>query len=135
MLVAGWFILGALPAAQLAVMVLVLYYASAGASFNLLYGSLNVFSLAQPVFVAVGGYTSVYLYASHNISPWIGLLAGMAVAGALAVVISFVAMRRPGTVVTALVTLIISEAAPPVFSAIKGLGGAVGLYLPVKSRH
>ena len=41
-------------------------------------------------------------------------------------------MRRPGTVITALVTLIISEAATPVLSAITPLGGSIGLYLPVK---
>lgn len=131
-LVVAWYIVGGLPAAQLSVVILALYYAAAGSSFNLLYGSLNVFSLAQPVFVALGGYTGVYLYSRHGVSPWLGILVAMAVSGIVAVVIGFIAMRRPGTVVTALVTLIISEAAPPILSAIKPLGGAVGLYLPVK---
>jgi len=130
--VLGWLILGALPSAALSVVVLALYYAAAGSSFNLLYGSLGVFSLAQPVFVAVGGYTSVYLYVRYGLSPWLSLPIAMVFAGILSVPIGFVAMRRPGTVVTALVTLIVSEAATPVLAAITPLGGSIGLYLPVK---
>jgi branched-chain amino acid transport system permease protein len=131
--VAGWFVLGALPAAAISVVVLALFYSSAGSSFNLLYGSLGIFSLAQPVFVAVGGYTSSYLYVRYGVSPWLGMLAAMLCAAILAVPIGFIAMRRPGTVVTALVTLIVSEAATPILSAITPLGGSIGLYLPVKS--
>ena len=131
--VLGWLLLGALPAAAISVVVLALFYSAAGSSFNLLYGSLGIFSLAQPVFVAIGGYTSSYLFVRHGISPWIGMLAGMACAAIVAVPIGVVAMRRPGTVVTALVTLIVSEAATPVFSAITPLGGSIGLYIPVKS--
>jgi branched-chain amino acid transport system permease protein len=130
--VLGWLLIGALPAAGLSVVVLALYYGAAGSSFNLLYGSLGVFSLAQPVFVAIGGYTSVYLYVRYGVSPWLGMLLAMLVAGILAVPIGFIAMRRPGTVITALVTLIVAEAASPVLSAITPLGGSVGLYLPVK---
>jgi branched-chain amino acid transport system permease protein len=130
--VVGWLIIGVLPAAAISIVVLALFYGAAGQSFNLLYGTLGIFSLAQPVFVAIGGYTSSYLYVRHGVTPWLGLLAGMACAAIIAVPIGFIAMRRPGTVVTALVTLIVSEAATPILSAIKPLGGAIGLYLPVK---
>jgi branched-chain amino acid transport system permease protein len=129
----GWLIIGALPAAAVSVLVLALFYGAAGSSFNLLYGALGIFSLAQPVFVAVGGYTSSYLYLRHGVSPWLGMLAGMLCAAILAVPIGFIAMRRAGTVITALVTLIVSEAATPILAAITPLGGSIGLYLPVKS--
>lgn len=131
--VAAWLVIGALPAAQLAVLVLALFYAASGYSFNLLYGSLGIFSMAQPVFVAVGGYTSVYLYSKHGISPWASIPIAMVFAGVLALPVAFVAMRRNGTIITALVTLIVSEAAPPVLAAIKPLGGSIGLYLSVKT--
>jgi branched-chain amino acid transport system permease protein len=129
--IAGWFTIGALPTTQLAVIVLALYYSAAGYSFSILYGSLGIFSLAQPVFVAIGGYTSVYLYAEHEISPWLSIPIAMVVAGVLALPIAFVAMRHTGTVITALVTLIVSQAAPPVLAAIPQLGGSIGLYLTV----
>jgi branched-chain amino acid transport system permease protein len=130
--VAAWFLIGALPAAQLAVIVLALYYSAAGYSFNLLFGTLGIFSMAQPVFVAVGGYTSVYLYSKHGISPWLSLPIAMVIAGLISLPIAFIAMRRTGTVLTALVTLIVAQAAPPVLAAIKPLGGSIGLYLTVK---
>jgi branched-chain amino acid transport system permease protein len=131
--VIAWFIVGALSAAALSVLVLALYYGASASSFNLLYGSLGVFSLAQPVFVAIGGYTGVYLYLQHGVSPWLSLLIAMAVAGIIALPIGVIAMRRPGTVITALVTLIVLEAAAPIFSAITPLGGSIGLYIPVKT--
>lgn len=130
--VAAWFLIGGLPATQLAVIILGLYYASAGYSFNLLYGGLGIFSMAQPVFVAVGGFTSVYLYSKHGISPWASIPVAMVLAGVISLPIAFIAMRRSGTVITALVTLIVSEAAPPILAAIKPLGGSIGLYLTVK---
>jgi branched-chain amino acid transport system permease protein len=131
-LAVAWFWLGSLSAATLAVLVLALYYAAAGTSFNVLFGSLGVFSLAQPVFVAVGGYTSAYLYTKFELSPWLSMLIAMAISAVIAVPVGFIAMRRPGTVVTALVTLILAEATPPVLSAIKPLGGSIGLYIPVR---
>lgn len=128
----GWLGLGALGATQVTVLVLALYYAVGGASFNFLYGTIGVFSLAQPVFLAVGGYTSVYLYSVHGLSPWAALPISMAVAAVLAVPIGYLSLRRGGTVLTALVTLIIAEAAPPILAAIKPLGGSIGLYVHLR---
>ena len=130
--VLGWLILGALPAAALSVVVLALYYAAAGSSFNLLYGSLGVFSLAQPVFVAVGGYTGRLLVRALRPVAMAQPADRDGVRRDLSVPIGFVAMRRPGTVVTALVTLIVLEAATPILAAVTPLGGSIGLYLPVK---
>jgi branched-chain amino acid transport system permease protein len=130
--VAAWLVIGGLPATELAVVVLALYYSAAGYSFNLLYGGLGIFSMAQPVFVAVGGYTSVYLYSEHGTSPWLSIPIAMVIAGVISLPVALVAMRRTGTVITALVTLIVSQAAPPVLSSIDALGGSIGLYLNVK---
>jgi branched-chain amino acid transport system permease protein len=129
---AAWFAIGGLPASQLAVIVLVLYYSAVGYSFSFLYGSLGIFSLAQPVFVAIGGYASIYLYSRHGVSPWASIPIAMVVAAVIALPIAFIAMRRRGTVITALVTLVISETAAPVLTAIKPLGGSIGLHLAVK---
>jgi branched-chain amino acid transport system permease protein len=128
----GWLGLGAIGTTQVTVIVLALYYAIGGASFNFLYGTIGVFSLAQPVFLAVGGYTSAYMYSTHGLSPWVALPMSMAVAGLLALPIGYLALRRGGTVLTALVTLIIAEAAPPILAAVKPLGGSIGLYIRLR---
>jgi branched-chain amino acid transport system permease protein len=128
-LVAGWFIAGAVNATAITILVLALYYAIGGLSFNFLYGSLGIFSLAQPVFVAVGGYTAVYLYNTYGISPWLSLLIAPVIAAIIALPIALVATRiGGGAVLTALVTLIVAEAATPLLIAIKPIGGAIGLY-------
>lgn len=131
--VVSWFLLGAASATVLSVLVLAFYYGIAGSSFNFLYGSIGVFSLAQPVFVAVGGYTAVYLYVTYRVSPWYSLVIAMVIAACLALPVGLVALRRRGTIVTALVTLILSEAVTPVLSAIKPLGSSIGLYEPLKN--
>ncbi len=129
LLIAGWFVAGAVNATTVTILVLALYYAIGGLSFNFLYGSLGIFSLAQPVFVAVGGYTSIYLYNTYGVSPWLSLLIAPVLAAILALPIALVATRiGGGAVLTALVTLIVAEAATPLLIAIKPLGGAVGLY-------
>ena len=126
----GWIFLGIIPAASLSVLVLALYYAVGGTSFNFLYGSLGVFSLAQVVFLAVGGYTDVYLYDRFGVSPWLSLLIAPGVAALLALPIALASSRAgSGPIITALITLIVAEAIPPILIAIGPLGGAIGLYV------
>lgn len=133
LLVVGWVFLGFIDAATVAIFVLALYYAIAGSSFNFLYGSLGVFSLGQAVFLAVGGYTAVYL-GQHGVSPWISLLIAPIIAAILALPIALAAVRAgTGPVLTALITMIISEAIPPILIGIKPLGGAIGLYAAMDS--
>jgi len=125
--VAAWFGLGAIDAATLSVVVLGLYYGVAGASFNLLHGSTGIFSLAQPVFLAVGGFTSIVLYSHFGISPWLSILIAVGISAALALPIGAIAMSKEGTVITALVTLIVAEAAAPIVTSFNILGSGPGL--------
>jgi branched-chain amino acid transport system permease protein len=125
--VAAWFGLGAIDAATLSVVVLGLYYGVAGASFNLLHGSTGIFSLAQPVFLAVGGFTSIVLYSHFGISPWLSILIAIGISAALALPIGAIAMSKEGTVITALVTLIVAEAAAPIVTSFNILGNGPGL--------
>jgi branched-chain amino acid transport system permease protein len=129
LLVVGWFVTGAVDATTITILVLALYYSVGGLSFNFLYGSLGIFSLAQPVFVTVGGYTSIYLWNTYGISPWLSLFIAPVIAAIIALPIALVATRiGGGAVLTALVTLIVAEAATPLLIAITPLGGAIGLY-------
>lgn len=129
LLVGGWFVLGGISATSTTIAVLALYYAIAALSFNFLYGSLGVFSIAQPVFVAVGGYTSVYLWNTYGVSPWFSLLIAPVFAMVLALPVALVATRiGGGAIITALITLIVAEAVPAILIAINPLGGAIGLY-------
>jgi len=133
LLVAGWFLLGLFNAAAISVLILALFFAVGGSSFSFLYSSLGVFSLAQPVFLAVGGYTAIYLATRYGISPWISLLIAPVIATVVALPIALAIVRAgTGPILGALVTLVIAEAVPPLLIAVQPLGGAVGLYAQVK---
>jgi branched-chain amino acid transport system permease protein len=132
-LVLGWGLSYLFPPVLATVVVLGLYFAIVASSFNLVYGSLGIFTLMQSVFAAVGGYTSVYLYNTFNITPWISLLIAPVVAAIIAFPVALAAVRAgTGAVLTALITLIVAQAAVPLLGAIEPLGGTVGLYLEVK---
>lgn len=129
-LVVGWFVVAGFDAPTTSLLVLGLYYGAAGLSFNFLFGSLGVFSLAQPVFLAVGGFSGVYLYNTYDISPWLTLLIAPVLAGIVALPGALAAVRAGGgAVLTALITLILAQAVPPILIGIDKLGGAVGLYV------
>ncbi|MCW2538401.1 MAG: braE1 [Frankiales bacterium] len=134
LLVIGWFLLGAMSDATAAIAVLALYYAVAGLSFSFLQGTLGLFSLAQPVFLLVGGYTDAYFYAKHGISPWICIFIAMGISVLLAIPIALACVRSTGSaILVALVTLIIAQAVAPIVVSIKALGGALGILIDVKA--
>jgi branched-chain amino acid transport system permease protein len=129
-LVVGWFVVEGFDATTTSLLVLGLYYAVAGTSFNFLFGSLGVFSLAQPVFLAVGGFSGVYLYNTYGLSPWLTVLIAPVLAAIVALPVALAAVRAGGgAVLTALITLILAQAVPPILLGIDALGGAVGLYV------
>jgi branched-chain amino acid transport system permease protein len=129
-LAVGWFVVGGLTATATSLLVLGLYYALAGTSFNFLFGSLGILSLAQPVFLAVGGFSGVYLYNTHDVSPWATLFIAPFFAAIIALPVALAAVRAGGgAVLTALITLILAQAVPPILIGVEALGGAVGLYV------
>jgi branched-chain amino acid transport system permease protein len=133
LLVGGWLILSSMSDPTAAIAVLALYYAVAGLSFNFLQGTLGLFSLAQPVFLLVGGYTDAFLAKEYNLSPWYCMFIAIGVSVVLAVPIGFACVRSTSSaILVALVTLIIAEAIAPVVVSISGLGGGLGLLIDVK---
>lgn len=77
----------------LQVIVLVFFMATLGTSWGIVGGYSGSHSIGHAAFVGVGAYTSTILYVNHGVTPWIGLLAGVALAVALAVVIGYPCFR------------------------------------------
>ena len=82
-----------LPAAQQSVAVRVLIFAILAVGWNVMSGFGGMFSFGHAAYFGLGAYVSVWLLVERGISPWIGLLAGMVVAAAFAVLIGFLALR------------------------------------------
>jgi branched-chain amino acid transport system permease protein len=53
-------------------------------------------SFGQAAFVGVGAYTSAYLTTVYGLSPWLTLLVGLLLTGAIALVLGFLTLRMRG---------------------------------------
>ena len=62
----------------------------------LLTGVVGLTSFGQAAFAGVGAYASAFLCLKLGLSPWIGLLAGLILTGAVAVVVGAVTLRMSG---------------------------------------
>lgn len=82
-----------LPAAQQAVAVRVLIFALMSIGWNVMSGFGGMFSFGHAAYFGLGAYTSAWLLVNHDVSPWIGMLAGMVVAAAFAVLVGFLSLR------------------------------------------
>lgn len=82
-----------IPFYYLQVIILVFWFAVLGTSWSILGGYAGMHSIGHAAFVGLGAYISTLLYVDYGVSPWLGMLAGMAAAVVLAVVIGYPAFR------------------------------------------
>jgi branched-chain amino acid transport system permease protein len=121
-----------LPPAQGAVAVRIMIFALMAIGWNVMSGFGGMFSFGHAAFFGLGAYTSAYLLVEHNVSPWIGMLAGMAVAAAVAVVIGFFAFRyRLRGAYFALATFAFAEMLRLVVTTTEFTNKAVGFTVPL----
>jgi branched-chain amino acid transport system permease protein len=73
----------------LQVMILVFMYAMLGVAWNIMGGYAGMFSFGQAAFFGIGAYTSSFLLMTFHVNPWIGLIAGGAVAALVAAAIGY----------------------------------------------
>nr|WP_050418954.1 branched-chain amino acid ABC transporter ATP-binding protein/permease [Bradyrhizobium tropiciagri] len=62
----------------------------------LLTGAAGITSFGQAAFVGLGAYTTAYLTTAYGVSPWLGLMAGLAITAVAAVVLGLLTMRLSG---------------------------------------
>ena len=130
-LVAGLVALVAvLPAVAPAYQVTLMNYIGLGSlvalGLVLLTGIGGLTSFGQAAFTGMGAYTTGYLTAVHGVSPWLGLLAGLAVCGASAYFLGLVTLRLQGHYL-ALSTIAWSLSLFYLVGTFEALGGRNGL--------
>lgn len=86
----------------------VLVFAVVTQAWNLVLGVSGIFSIAQLVFYAVGGYTSALVVQELGLSPWVGMPIGAIAAAGAAVLIGAPVLRLRGIYVV-LLTLGMNE--------------------------
>jgi branched-chain amino acid transport system permease protein len=114
------------------ILVVVLFSAYVGQAWNLMMGYAGQLSLGHALYVGLGAYISSGLFVHYGLPPWIGMLAGMAVAGLAGIAIAALSFRFGVTgVYFALLTIAFAEFTRIAFNHFGWVGGSSGLYLPV----
>ncbi len=113
------------------IMIKIFLYALLAQAWNLVGGYCGQISLGNAVFFGVGAYTSSVLVVWWGLSPWLGMLAGMALAILISQGIGFPCFRLRGHYF-AIATIAIGEIVQTVVINWDALGGARGIWLPIK---
>jgi branched-chain amino acid transport system permease protein len=121
-----------LPAAQGAVAVRILIFLLMAVGWNIMSGFGGMFSFGHAAFFGIGAYTSAYLLVEHGVSPWIGILAGMAVAALVGVIIGYFSFRyKLRGAYFALATFAFAEMLRLVVNSTEFTNKAVGFTVPL----
>ena len=112
------------------VMIKIFLYGLLAQAWNLLGGYCGQISLGNAVFFGIGAYTSSVLAMSWGLSPWLGMLAGMALAVLVSQVIGFPCFRLRGHYF-AIATIAIGEIVQTIMINWDAVGGARGINLPM----
>jgi len=115
------------------IMVFIFFYAYLSQCWNILSGYTGQFSLGHAAFFGIGAYTSSYLFAHYNLSPWIGMFAGAIIAFAFGIFIGNLCFRFGlKEAFFALATIAFAEILRILFLNLPSMGGAQGILLPLK---
>ncbi len=109
--------------------ILTLLYAGLAQAWNILGGYCGQISLGHALYFGVGGYVSTLLFVNAGVPPTIGMFAGGAVGGALALLVGWPCFRLSGHYY-AIATVVVGEIGFLLFLSWDFVGGATGVYVP-----
>ncbi len=111
------------------VLILTLMYAALSQSWNILGGYCGQISLGHAIYFGLGAYVSTLLYTHLGVTPWLGMLAGGAIAAALALILGYPFFRLRGHYFT-IATIVVAEAGLILMINWDYAGGAQGIQIP-----
>nr|WP_269141923.1 branched-chain amino acid ABC transporter permease [Lientehia hominis] len=107
-------------------------YAALGTAWNIIGGYAGQTCWCLASFMAIGAYTSFILKIHFNLSPWLGIFAGMIVSAALSMIIGLVSFKQRNMFFS-LMTIAFSEIIRVVLVYGKGItGGSNGIFITYK---
>jgi len=121
-----------LPEAQQTVAVRVLIFALMALGWNLMSGFGGMFSFGHAAYFGIGAYADTYLLVNHGVSPWISMVLGAVLAGAIAALTGFLAFRyEVRGAYFALATFAFAEMLRLLAANTTFVNGAVGYRVPL----
>lgn len=112
------------------ILILLLIFASLGEAWNIITGFAGQTSFGHAAFFGIGAYASSVLFYKFDISPWIGMFAGVLTAAVVAAIISYPCFRLKDSYF-AIATLAVAEIIKQIFVSWDFVEGATGISLPV----
>ena len=112
------------------IMVMIFIYALMAQGWNVLAGYCGQISLGQAIYFGIGAYSAAFLFATFQISPWIGMAVGVAISMVVALAIGLPTFRLRGHYF-AIATLVIGEIGQTVALNWEYFGGATGIWIPI----
>jgi branched-chain amino acid transport system permease protein len=100
-------------------------------AWNILGGFTGQVSLGNAIFFGTGAYAAAAVQIQWGWTPWAGMLLGMAAAFAIALLVGYPCFRLKGHYF-AMATLTIGEVVSVLVTNWNWVGGAVGLYIPIR---
>ncbi|WP_342708513.1 branched-chain amino acid ABC transporter permease [Bradyrhizobium sp. B124] len=125
-------LVGALASPYLiSLLTIVLLFTFLGQSWNLMLGIGGQLSIGHALFVGLGAYSVAVLDVKYGVSPWIGLLLGMVIAGSAGAVLAWLSFRfEVRGIYFALLTIAAAEFARIMFGGWEFVGAMQGLFFP-----
>lgn len=113
------------------VMIRIFLYAALAAAWNIVAGYCGQISLGHAVFFGIGAYTSSLLGRELALTPWAGMAAGALLAVGVSQLVGYPVFRLRGHYF-AIATIAVGEIVQALALNWEWIGGARGLYLPLK---
>lgn len=129
-LVAALVVPAVTDASHLNLVILVLLAAQTGVAWNIVGGYAGQVSLGHAAFYGLGAYASTLLLLKFGVNPWLGMLAGGAIAALLSLAFGWSCFRLKGHYF-AMATIAVAELVQIFFTEWEYGGAAVGLYVPM----
>lgn len=112
------------------IIILTTLYIFTGISWNIVAGFAGQLLIAHIIFLAFGAYTTIVLFNTYGVTPWIGIFAGGVVAALLGRVVAFITLRYGLKMdYFALFTIALMVALRTLFLKWDFVGGAIGMGL------
>jgi branched-chain amino acid transport system permease protein len=118
----------------ISLLTIVFLFAFIGQAWSLMLGLGGQLSIGHALFVGIGAYSVAVLNIRYGLSPWIGLLGGSLIAGAVGAALAWLSFRfEVRGIYFGLLTIAAAEFARVLFSGWEFVGGMQGLFFPAQS--
>lgn len=125
---------GVLNPYMISLLTIVFLFTFIGQSWSIMLGLGGQLSIGHALFVGIGAYSVAVLNIRYGLSPWFGLVLGMALAAIVGAALAWLSFRfEVRGIYFALLTIAAAEFARVIFSGWEFVGAMQGLFFPAQS--